>query len=191
MTISDRSVKVQIWWEVPLHVLCNLGLDKISSTFTIQTIWALLSLNIEYSCPCYSRLRHVTGKLTLWSLSLSYQKKDRLAGHQRSFFWYPTWHSQSAYNLIVGVVSKEGLVGPPILVLVWQRQKSYGLFSCGAPLFIRNIDWAWYSIPNLMRYLHDVWIVMSELVQSDRLHKEDHFSLQWMIISSHEVGTAL
>ena len=87
----------------------------------------------------------VMGNHALRPLLLSYPKKDWWAGPHQSCFWYDTDSKivlcclHRLYS-VVGVIPKEGLAGPrpsilllvrgpPIILLVRQRQRPSGTFS--------------------------------------------------------------
>ena len=68
---------------------------------------------------------YVWRKCAIRSLLLSYSKKEWRAGPRQSLFEYDT-----DYKIALR---------PPILLLVWQRQRSYGTFSRDMALFILDI----------------------------------------------------
>ncbi len=96
----------------------SLGVWQYSyvATVLLDQIWHTAPLAVMFTCPAYSRclrwlslgilhisggtsgmepetdwdMMHITGKHTLRSLSLSYQKKDGRAWPCPFFFWYDT-----------------------------------------------------------------------------------------------------
>ncbi len=114
---------IEIWW-----------LFLWGSCLTDWQIWL--------SCVS-NNMTHITRKQTLRSLSLSYPKKDGCARHR--LFWIWVFGLQRSYSLNVCVILKEGSARPraPILLLVWQRQRPYALFSRDmhhmATAFLKNV----------------------------------------------------
>ena len=101
----------------------------------------LLSFVVHMQCTTSTAqdyiLTHVTRKQTLRALSLPYQKKDGCVAAPIlllvSFFWYDTDFSE--FDSAVPNLTQDikhfwwWRMGTPILLLVWQWQRPYGLFS--------------------------------------------------------------
>ncbi len=107
---------LQLWKDTTNMILANPEI-YITGMFTHHTKWMQCQSCISL---CWNRFgSRVIGKHALWSLSLSYQKKDLGAGPVNPSFWHHTkyriWSVKAAvYNFIVGVIPKEGLA-----ILLW------------------------------------------------------------------------
>ncbi len=114
----------------------NLPVTLVSDTFQTPQIFSEAMLHWTnllrpIKTQFIDQMTCVMRKQTLRSLSLSYRTHPCFG---------TTLHR--SYSLKVGVIPKEGRARPraPILLLVWQRQRPYGLFSRATCLILKTIN---------------------------------------------------